>query len=132
MFIHKIHTNIALMITLNTTNGHDQKIIDAFNKVSQKFSDPYLLSRILTHWADDSDIESMTKFLNNLLSENDEDDETRICSITGETMTAGWVVGDGEMYFKYQKDAEAWAIENEYDSIEDAYDMDAMYWTDWD
>lgn len=120
------------MITLETTNGHDQKIIDAFNEVSQKFSDPYLLSHILTHWADDSDIESMTKFLNNLLSENEEDDDTKVCSITGETMTEGWVANDGEMYFKYEPDAIAWCLENGYDSIEDAYECEAIYWTEWE
>jgi hypothetical protein len=119
------------MIRLTTNNGHDQKIIDAFNKVSHQFSDPYLLSHILTHWADDSDIEGITTFLNNLLSEND-DDDTKNCSITGEPMTEGWVANDGEIYFKYEKDALAWCLENEYESIEDAYENEAIYYTEWE
>ena len=80
MFIHKIHTNIAPMITLTTNN----------------------------------------------------DDDTKYCDITGETMTEGWVANDGEMYFKYEKDALAWCIENGYESIEDAYENEAIYWTEWE
>jgi hypothetical protein len=49
--------------------------------------------------------------------END-DDDTKYCDITGETMTEGWVANDGETYFK--------------ESIEDAYDNEVIYWTEWE
>jgi len=117
------------MITLDTNNGHDKKIIDAFNDVSKKFNDYDLLSHILVNWADDSNLECMTSSLNDLIDEND---DTRVCDITGEPMTEGWVANDGEMYFKYEKDALAWCIENGYESIEDAYENEAIYWTEWE
>jgi len=44
-----------------------------------------------------------------------EDDSKRICFVTGEEMTEGWVVNDGELYFKYEKDALAWCISQEYE-----------------
>ena len=62
----------------------------------------------------------------------DEDDGTKVCSITGETMTEGWVANDGEMYFKYEPDAIAWCLENGYDSIDDAFECEAIYWTEWE
>ena len=62
----------------------------------------------------------------------EEDDGVRICSITDEEMTEGWVVNDGELYFKYEKDALAWCIENEYEDIQSAYHDDVIYWTEWE
>lgn len=61
-----------------------------------------------------------------------EDDSKRICSVTGEEMTEGWVVNDGELYFKYEKDALAWCISQEYEDIQSAYHDDVIYWTEWD
>lgn len=56
----------------------------------------------------------------------------RKCSVTGEGMNEGWVVLDGEEYFKNESDAIAWANDNGYDSLEDAYKSEAMYWTAWE
>lgn len=61
-----------------------------------------------------------------------EEDNKRTCSITGEDMIEGWVVNDGELYFKYEKDALAWCIEHEYDGLQSAYDDDVIYWTEWE
>jgi DNA polymerase sigma len=52
------------MITLDTNNGHNAKIIDNFNEESIHFSDSDLLLLILNHWADDQDLEDITNFLN--------------------------------------------------------------------
>lgn len=41
------------MIKLDTTNGHNKKVIDDFNEVSSKIADSELLYLILTYWADD-------------------------------------------------------------------------------
>lgn len=61
-----------------------------------------------------------------------DDDSKRICSVTGEEMTEGWVAGDGEEYFKYEKDAKAWCIENGYAGLQEGYDDDVIYWTEWE
>ena len=47
-------------------------------------------------------------------------------------MREGWVVNDGELYFKYEKDALAWCIANEYEDIQSAYNDDVIYWTEWE
>lgn len=54
------------MITLDTTNGHNEIVINKFNEVSKKIEDIDLLYQILTRWADNQDIESITEFLNDL------------------------------------------------------------------
>lgn len=59
-------------------------------------------------------------------------DSKRICSVTGEEMIEGWVVNDGELYFKYEKDAVAWCISNGYKDLQEGFDSDVIYWTEWD
>ena len=56
-----------MTIQLDTTNGHNEKVINKFNKVAQNFSDDDLLSIILTQWCDDGDLESITDTLKDLL-----------------------------------------------------------------
>lgn len=56
----------------------------------------------------------------------------RKCDVTGEGMNEGWVVGEGEEYFKYEEDAIAWCKKNGYKSLDKAYDKDDIYWTEWD
>jgi hypothetical protein len=55
----------------------------------------------------------------------------RKCSVTGEGMNEGWCFGDGQDYAKYEHDAWSLASEYGYDSIDDAFDDDAVYWTEW-
>lgn len=58
------------MIQLDTTNGHNQQVVDAFNKISKKFSNDLLLHIILTNFCDDSEIEGITDKLNEFFDEN--------------------------------------------------------------
>jgi hypothetical protein len=55
---------------------------------------------------------------------------TRICSVTGEEMTEGYVWDDGEAYFKHEHDALSHCIACGYDSIEEAWDDNVIYWTE--
>ena len=50
------------MIQLDTTNGHNQSVIEEFNKVSRHLSDADILYKILTY-ADDREIEGITASL---------------------------------------------------------------------
>ena len=63
----------------------------------------------------------------------------RKCDITGEGMNAGFCIGDGEMYIKYEEDliAHLRAIEPVKDISderlkEDYYNAEHYYWTEWD
>ena len=56
----------------------------------------------------------------------------RQCDLTNELMNEGWVIGDGDMYIKYEADAINAAIEMGYESIDDAYKDDAIYYTEWE
>lgn len=56
----------------------------------------------------------------------------RKCDATGEGMNEGWVFGDGEEYAKYEADAIKIAKSRGYDSLQDAYDEDDGYWTEWE
>lgn len=56
----------------------------------------------------------------------------RTCDKTGEGMNEGFVFGDGEMYFKYEADALEYAISIGYESLEEAYEDEAYYWTEWE
>ena len=69
-----------------------------------------------------------------VLSEPELTDEERIriCDVTGEEMTEGWVVNDGEKYFKYEHDAEDWCKANGYAGMQSAFDDDVIYWTSWE
>jgi hypothetical protein len=50
------------MIQLDTTNGHNQLVIEEFNKVSRHLSDADILYKILKY-ADDREIEEITASL---------------------------------------------------------------------
>jgi uncharacterized Zn ribbon protein len=50
------------MIQLDTTNGHNQSVIEEFNKVSRHLSDADILYKILIY-ADDREIEGITASL---------------------------------------------------------------------
>lgn len=56
----------------------------------------------------------------------------RTCSVTGEGMYEGWCFNDGQDYAKYEEGAIKLAKEYGYDSIEEAYNDEAVYWTQWE
>ena len=62
----------------------------------------------------------------------------RKCSITGEGMNEGWLQGDGERYFKYEKDVIEWlkgwyGIDlNDDELLENAVEEDILFWTEWE
>lgn len=56
----------------------------------------------------------------------------RQCSATGEGMNEGWIVNDGEYYFKYEEDALAHAKEMGYADLDEAYDNEEFYYTEWE
>jgi len=56
----------------------------------------------------------------------------RICDATHEGMNAGYVFGDGEAYFLKKSDAEKYALDMGYSNLNEAYEDDAYYYTEWD
>ena len=60
-----------MTIQLDTIGGYDKKVIENFNKVAKHFDDSGLLIEILSRWADDRDLESITEHLKDRLLEND-------------------------------------------------------------
>jgi hypothetical protein len=64
--------------------------------------------------------------------QNSQEKFARICTATGEGMNEGWVFGDGDAYFKYEADALAHAKDCCYETLQEAYDDEAGYWTEWE
>lgn len=58
--------------------------------------------------------------------------EIRHCTATGKEMIAGWVVNDGEEYYSTEELALKKCKELGYKSIEEAYEDDVCYWTEWE
>lgn len=57
----------------------------------------------------------------------------RVCDITGETMTEGFCIRDGEMYIKYEEHLVEHLKENgEFKDINDAYESGYYYYTEWE
>lgn len=50
--------------------GYDKDVVSKFNKVSEHFDMVELLDIILSNWADDDDIISITEYLKDRLYEN--------------------------------------------------------------
>jgi len=55
----------------------------------------------------------------------------RYCSITHRPMFDGWVVCDGVSYIKSEIHAREEAVKAGYKDLEEAYNDDYMYYTDW-
>ncbi len=55
----------------------------------------------------------------------------RYCDVTHEGMWEGWCINDGESYIKHEADALKCATDAGYKDIEQAYEDEFMYWTDW-
>ena len=62
----------------------------------------------------------------------------RVCSVTGESMNEGYVFGDGEMYFKYEKDLISFLRQREGNNdlsdeflLSEAYQLEEFYYTSW-
>lgn len=45
-------------------------------------------------------------------------------------MFSGWYAEEHDLYFKNQEDATEWCVKQGYASLDDAYDAEAIYWTD--
>ena len=56
----------------------------------------------------------------------------RRCDITGRGMNEGYVFGDGERYASDKESALIIAKEYGYDSLDEAYDDEVYYYTEWD
>jgi len=57
----------------------------------------------------------------------------RQCDVTGEGMNSGFVIGDGAMYIKSEKHmSEHITNDTNYASMEEAYEDDYYYWTEWE
>jgi hypothetical protein len=57
-------------------------------------------------------------------------EETRIDSVTGKAITRGYVFGDGDFYCESEADAIKYAKELGYNSLNEAYEDEAYYWTE--
>jgi hypothetical protein len=66
------------------------------------------------------------------LGEDEAPTYARTCSVTGEGMNEGWYYEADQMYFKYEADALAHVVSKGYDDINDAYEHDECYYTEWD
>lgn len=56
----------------------------------------------------------------------------RRCDITNQGMNEGWCFGDGEQYAATEDAALSIAKSLGYESLQAAYDDDAVYWTEWE
>lgn len=56
----------------------------------------------------------------------------RLCSATNQGMNEGYCFGDGEMYFANVSDATDYAKSIGYESLTDAYNDGAYYYTEWE
>jgi phosphoribosylformimino-5-aminoimidazole carboxamide ribonucleotide (ProFAR) isomerase len=55
---------------LTTLNGHNEEVINNFNKIASKFEATDLLDIILTQYCDDGDLIGITEHLKDRLIEN--------------------------------------------------------------
>lgn len=56
----------------------------------------------------------------------------RKCDVTGRGMNEGYCFGDGEMYVCDKESALLIAKEYGYDNLEDAYEDEVYYYTEWE
>lgn len=56
----------------------------------------------------------------------------RKCTATGELMNEGWYAEGTMSYFKYEADAVKYCNELGYNSLDEAYEADEIYWTEWE
>lgn len=57
--------------------------------------------------------------------------EVRVCSVTGNEMSSGWCYKDGEEYYSTEEIALAEVQKRGYSSIQEAYDLGVIYYTEW-
>lgn len=55
----------------------------------------------------------------------------KVCSKTGELFLAGYVVKGGEMYIKHGHDLFVVVTEAGYETLDEAYDDEFFYWSEW-
>ena len=72
---------------------------------------------------------------------NTREQYARKCDITGEGMNDGYVVGDGFMHIKYEKDLIAllrsWNVDEDNELsdeyiLAESYQLGEYYWTEWE
>jgi hypothetical protein len=56
----------------------------------------------------------------------------RKCDATNEGMNEGFCFGDGCYYAKYEPDALKYAQSLGYNTLGEAYEDEAYYWTEWE
>ena len=56
----------------------------------------------------------------------------RKCTATGELMNEGWYAEGSMSYFKHEADAVKYCNELGYNSLDEAYEADEIYWTQWE
>lgn len=56
----------------------------------------------------------------------------RKCTLTNQGMNEGWVVNDGEKYIANEKNAIDICLGAGYSSIEEAYEDEFIYFTEWE
>lgn len=56
----------------------------------------------------------------------------RKCSITGKGMNEGWCINEGDMYVHEEADMLDHLQTTDYNTLQEAYDDDYCYWTEWD
>jgi hypothetical protein len=56
----------------------------------------------------------------------------KVCDITGEFFLAGYVIGEGDKYVKYEHDLFKLVEEAGYKTLDEAYDDEFYYWSDWE
>jgi hypothetical protein len=56
----------------------------------------------------------------------------RRCDATGKGMNEGYCFGDGEAYFIHESDALEFALKRGYSTLDEAYEDDAYYYTEWE
>jgi len=86
------------------------------------------------------DVKARIKAILDEMTNDDDDDDSfyssfniiyRICDKTGEKFTEGFCFGDGERYFASEEHALEYAKEIGYESLDEAYNDDAYYFSIW-
>lgn len=56
----------------------------------------------------------------------------RLCEVTNKGISKGWIVNEGDLYIGDEHNALKHAKANGFESLQEAYDEDFMYFTEWE